>query len=152
MPNLVKGGKIAADDWQYADPEQMPEPADGYVLPVNVWPEHPTAGLVLECDAEIEAQYLTAPMIAIRFPAFSDGRGLSLAVLLRSRHQYTGELRAVGNIHPDIANYLHRCGFDSLLFDSDAHAQAALDQLDVHTGYYQSSIAEPLPAYRRLSR
>ena len=37
-------------------------------------------------------------LIAIAFPAFSDGRGFSHAALLRERLDYQGELRAVGDV------------------------------------------------------
>ena len=36
-------------------------------------------------------------VVAIRFPTFGDGRGHSLAVLLRERHGFKGELRAIGH-------------------------------------------------------
>ncbi|HZP09341.1 DUF934 domain-containing protein, partial [Methyloceanibacter sp.] len=51
--------------------------------------------------------------VAIRFPAFGDGRGISLAVLLRERHGFTGEIRAVGYLIPDLAQFLLRSGFDT---------------------------------------
>ena len=51
--------------------------------------------------------------IAIRFPAFGDGRGISLAVLLRERHGFKGEIRAVGYLIPDLAQFLLRSGFDT---------------------------------------
>lgn len=51
--------------------------------------------------------------IAIRFPTFGDGRGHSLAVLLRERHGFDGEIRAVGYLIPDLAPFLLRSGFDT---------------------------------------
>ena len=44
--------------------------------------------------------------IAIRFPVFNDGRGISLAVLLRERHGFKDEIRAVGHLIPDLAQFL----------------------------------------------
>ena len=55
----------------------------------------------LSCSARVLGTILpwlaTIPLIAIRFPVFTDGRGYSLARLLRGRHGYAGELRAVGD-------------------------------------------------------
>jgi phosphoadenosine phosphosulfate reductase len=51
--------------------------------------------------------------VAIRFPTFGDGRGHSLAVLLRERHGFKGEVRAVGYLIPDLAPFLLRSGFDT---------------------------------------
>ncbi|WP_262694260.1 DUF934 domain-containing protein [Kordiimonas aquimaris] len=52
--------------------------------------------------------------VAIDFPAFGDGRGFSLAVRLRKDYGFKGEIRAVGNIIPDQAQFLMRAGFDSV--------------------------------------
>lgn len=52
-------------------------------------------------------------MIAVSFPAFSDGRGFSQATLLRERLGYKGELRAVGQVLLDQMPHMLRTGFDS---------------------------------------
>ncbi len=52
-------------------------------------------------------------MIALEFPSFGDGRAYSYARLLRERHGYRGELRAVGNVLRDQALFMRRCGFDA---------------------------------------
>lgn len=63
--------------------------------------------------------------VAIRFPKFNDGRGYSLARLLRDRHGYRGELRAVGDVLVDQVEALFRVGFDTLEID-DAPTRARL--------------------------
>ena len=65
------------------------------------------------CGALAAAAGGNAGPIAIRFPAFGDGRGISLAVLLRERHGFKGEIRAVGYLIPDLAQFLLRSGFDT---------------------------------------
>ena len=57
--------------------------------------------------------------LAIRFPKFTDGRGCSLARLLRERHGWRGELRAIGEILWDQLEALCRCGFDTLEVDHE---------------------------------
>ncbi len=52
--------------------------------------------------------------IAIEFPAFTDGRGFSLAVRLRKDLGFTGEIRATGKTMPEQGLYLSRAGFDSV--------------------------------------
>ncbi|HMN70683.1 MAG TPA: DUF934 domain-containing protein [Rhodoblastus sp.] len=52
-------------------------------------------------------------LIAIVFPAFSDGRGFSLAKRLRQAG-YKGRLRAVGPLIPDQGPYAFACGFDEI--------------------------------------
>ncbi|MDX0870712.1 DUF934 domain-containing protein [Sinorhizobium medicae] len=52
-------------------------------------------------------------LVAVAFPAFSDGRSFSHASLLRSRLGYEGELRAVGDVLIDQIPLMLRCGVDS---------------------------------------
>jgi phosphoadenosine phosphosulfate reductase len=52
-------------------------------------------------------------LIALNFPKFSDGRPFSTARLLREKHGFTGELRAVGNVLSDLILPMRRVGFDS---------------------------------------
>jgi len=74
-------------------------------------------GLVLEpADTldDIVADLAAIGAIAIRFPKFGDGRGYSLARLLRDRHGYRGELRAIGDVLLDQVEAFLRVGFDTL--------------------------------------
>jgi phosphoadenosine phosphosulfate reductase len=90
--------------------------------------------------------------IAIRFPTFGDGRGYSLAVLLRERHGFKGEIRAVGYLIPDLAPFLLRSGFDTAeLADAGAAEtwKAALTRLR-HA--YQPGLRNPLPLRWDASR
>jgi phosphoadenosine phosphosulfate reductase len=52
-------------------------------------------------------------LVAVSFPAFTDGRGYSTAYILRHRFGYRGELRAVGNVLVDQRPFLRQCGFDA---------------------------------------
>ncbi len=52
-------------------------------------------------------------LIALTFPAFSDGRSYSAARLLRERLGYDGELRAIGDVLADQIPLMRRCGITS---------------------------------------
>lgn len=127
---------------------------DMRMLSADEWSSDSGAGLILEVDAEPEAEFALAPVIAINFPAFNDGRGLSLAVLLRSRYGFTGELRAIGDIHPELLYYLKRCGFDKFVLPTSRSQMSISSQsaLAPYSDYYQASVLEPKPAYRRIRR
>ena len=56
-------------------------------------------------------------LIALEFPAFKDGRAFSTARLLRERHGFDGELRAVGQVLRDQLVFMRRCGFDAFEID-----------------------------------
>src|SRR3546814_9221749 len=51
-------------------------------------------------------------LVEVNFPSFGDGRGYSVARILREAG-YTGELRAVGDVLVDQLFYMRRCGFAS---------------------------------------
>lgn len=53
------------------------------------------------------------PMVALRFDKFADGRAFSYAILLRERHGFAGELRAVGDVLIDEIPLMLRCGFSA---------------------------------------
>lgn len=131
------------------------------IVPLPEWTPGSGEGLLLEPSDEPSAAHISAPLIAINFPAFSDGRGLSLAVLLRTRFNYTGELRAVGDVHPDVIHYMKRCGFDTFQMPegralppaaNDPAGARADNTLAPHSDYYQASVLHPQPAYRRVRR
>jgi uncharacterized protein (DUF934 family) len=52
-------------------------------------------------------------LIALDFPAFTDGRAYSSARLLRERYGYRGELRAIGDVLAEQLAFMLRSGFDT---------------------------------------
>ncbi|HEX4740057.1 MAG TPA: DUF934 domain-containing protein [Caulobacteraceae bacterium] len=52
-------------------------------------------------------------IVALVFPKFRDGRPYSTAALLRERYGFQGEIRAVGEVLRDQADFMIRCGFDA---------------------------------------
>ena len=150
MPTLVRDLTIAEDEWRLVDEGPC---APGLIAPLDAWRENPDdAGVWLRSDTEIEEvaeEVLAAPVIAIEFPAFSDGRGLSMGALLRSRHGYSGELRAFGEVVPDLTEYMHRCGFNAFVLANQRDAEAAIASIGRMSDHYQASVREPAPPFRR---
>jgi uncharacterized protein (DUF934 family) len=66
-------------------------------------------------------------LIAVAFPAFSDGRAFSHASLVRDRLGYRGEVRAVGDVLIDQIPLMIRCGIDSFAV-TNATAIRRLDE------------------------
>ena len=89
--------------------------------------------------------------VEVNFPKFGDGRGYSIGRLLRERHGYRGELRAVGHITRDLLFYLESCGFDAFELRPGEDPQQALAGFDDFSEAYQASVARPLPLFRRRS-
>ncbi len=91
-------------------------------------------------------------LIAIRFPKYGDGRGYSIARLLRERYGYKGELRAIGVVARDHLQLMAQCGFDSFQLREGEDAQQALKGLDDFSEAYQASAAQPAQLFRRRGR
>lgn len=104
------------------------------------------AASLLEPDADgaaLTAAAGNAGPIAIRFPVVTDGRGFSLARLLRERHGFEGEVRAVGHLIPDHGQFLLRSGFDTAEIADPEQASTWKASLARIGHNYQ-------PAYRNL--
>lgn len=88
-------------------------------------------------------------LIAVEFPKFSDGRGYSLARLLRERHHFKGELRAVGDVLRDQLFFLHRVGFDAFVVREDRCPTDALQSFNDFSVTYQGDVHDKRPIYHR---
>jgi len=89
--------------------------------------------------------------VEVNFPKFGDGRGYSIARLLRERYGYKGELRAVGQVVRDHLYYMERCGFDAFLLRDGEDPVEALTGFGDFSESYQASVAQPVPLFRRRS-
>ena len=88
-------------------------------------------------------------LIAIEFPRFTDGRGYSVARMLRDRCGFTGELRAVGWVLRDNLAYLERCGFDAFELAPGKPLDSALQAFGELSSSYQATVDDKRPIYRR---
>jgi len=114
-------------------------------------------GLLISSDTDLAAilgkqgSLLQSPLfkttevtfIAIDFPSYTDGRGYSLAQLVKRIYGWRGELRAVGDVMIDTVFYMARCGFDSFLIKEGHDPQLALEALGTFTEQYQKSYKLP---------
>lgn len=129
--HLIADGELAAENaWCVSyDTEALPEHRPAFV-PVALWKanqEDTELAPLLPSDCELTAALAeeigSAPAIAIDFPAFTDGRGYTLARLLRERFGYQGEVRAVGDVLVDQLEYMRRCGFTAMALRDDQHPE-----------------------------
>lgn len=164
MRKIIVNGEIVTDHWTTVHPKDSGElevPAKGNVLvSLDTWQAEKDAllkhdgkiGLLLNGDAELEdfADDLEQfDLVAINFPKFADGRGYSLARLIRERAGYHGELRAVGDVLRDQLFYLHRCGFNAFVIREDRDVEDALNAFSDFTVTYQADVHEERPIYHR---
>ncbi|MGK0500932.1 MAG: hypothetical protein ACJAYG_002586 [Oceanicoccus sp.] len=162
MPNkLIKDGAVIIDDWQLisADTSDVAQlPSGPIIIPLSLWlvqrqqlAGRGQLGILLDSDQSpklITDQLHEFSLIAIDFPAFADGRGFSYGRELREKHQFSGELRAVGQFMRDQLSYLKRCGFNAYALEN-AELEPALASLQDFSNSYQASIDQPVPLFRR---
>jgi len=79
------------------------------------------------------------PLIGAHFPIFRDGRSFSTAALLRDRLQWTGEIRAIGDVLIDQLLQGARVGFDSFALRPDQNVDVALKQFNTFSVTTQNS-------------
>lgn len=166
MPEIILRDSVVNDDWQVLRPEAgqpVDVPAGRVIVPLGVWLERQPAlaersGSVAVWLAGSDDPQALAPtlsslsLIAVDFAKFTDGRGFSIAYLLRTRLDYRGELRAIGDVLPDQLFYMRRVGFDSFAVRPDKDIQQALRSLRPFSDSYQGSWNQAVPAYRRHNR
>jgi uncharacterized protein (DUF934 family) len=165
MAKLIRNRHVVADTWQLlklsADGALPAVPAEGDVIvPLKLWLERRDALAVrlgktgVWLDSKEGAESVAAdikrlPLIAVNFPAFTDGRGYTTARLLRERYGYTGELRAIGDVGRDHLLNMQRCGIDSFDLREGEDVEGALTAFDELPVAYQASVVEPQPMFRR---
>lgn len=148
MKRIIRNGKIVEDDWRRIDPENAPAFAPaagetGLIIPLArymAWreagqlPAEPCRiGVLLGPDDAPESvqPFLSQlALVAVHFPAFTDGRGYSLGRLIRMRYAFAGELRAVGDILRDQLYFLKQCGFNAFELRPDQPLDEAVSAFD----------------------
>lgn len=163
MQRIIKNGQLVDESWHLLPKDATLDGisnCDDLIVPLALWVEHSTAlkardgglGVCLDAGEEIEEiadQLDNFQVIALNFPAFTDGRHCSTAYLLRNRYSYKGEVRAIGDVLRDqLFSYL-RVGFDAFALREDKDPLDALKAFEEFSEVYQASTDQPLPLFRR---
>jgi len=124
MP-LLKGGKLTPDPWTLICDDDVIPGEGAVIVSLTRWREERERlilrggplGVRLTADqtpGELGEDLEFLDLVALEFPAFTDGRAYSNARRLRERYGFEGEVRAVGDVLRDQYRAMHRCGFDAL--------------------------------------
>ena len=162
MPKLIKNRAVIEDRWMLlrdaASLVDVPT-AGPAIVPLALWLAQRNAlrtrgevGVWLAPNANPDVlvdDLSILPLIAIDFPKFGDGRGYSIARLLRDRHGYRAELRAIGDVLRDQIYAMAECGFDAFSVRADRDPADALLGLRDFTGLYTATTRHPQPWFRR---
>ena len=163
MP-LLKNGKIIEDNWTFmSDADEIP--AEGpVVVSLERWSKDQDALTSRQDPVGVKLMAGQAPdliadrldalsLIALDFPAFTDGRAYSYARLLR-RYGFTGEIRAVGNVLRDQFLNMKRCGFDALEIKPGETEKVWEEEINKFSAPYQPAYddAQPIMSLREQRR
>jgi len=147
--NLFKDGVFVADPFGEWVEGTSPSDARYTHVPLPLFLEnreaflanpHPLGLLVSpgERIEDVRADLGRFASVAIKFPAFTDGRGYSTARLLAERFGYKGEIRAVGDVLQDQIPLMRRCGINAFVVTHEPTREALIEnRLPEVDLYYQ---------------
>jgi len=150
MPKLIRDGAIIEDDWLPV----ASEPAAGRIRTLQQWLQLvDKSGSAVQVEPGEGVEDLLQSLddivlVAVNFPALTDGRGFSYGRELRERG-FPGELRATGAFMRDQMTYLARVGFNAFQLADETDLPDALASLHDFSESYQASVDQPLPLFRR---
>lgn len=169
-PRLLRSGQVQFNEVLLFDTKDeincslgVPPDKKDWMMRIDSWLEKRElllnrnfpVGILIPSDTDLSAtlgnqikllQTNDIAFIAIDFPSYTDGRGYSLAQLIKNIYGWNGELRAVGDVMIDTVFYMARCGFDSFLIKEGHDPQLALQALGTFTEHYQKSYKLPSTA------
>ncbi|NVK37650.1 MAG: DUF934 domain-containing protein [Gammaproteobacteria bacterium] len=159
MQNLINSTSTLENNWEVISDYEAALPAGNILIDIEFWLAHKSElqnrtdiGVILKGDSDlvtIKDDLARFPVIAVNFPAFADGRGYSLARLLKERYSFEGEIRAIGDVLIDQLYFMKRCGFDTYLLKDGLDANKALNYFATFSDPYQLAYDLPTPLFRR---
>ena len=159
MQNLINLNSALENDWTFLEEGAEVAASGKIIVPLAVWLEN-TDALSQRGDIAVSLKGDDDPLllkdsigklnlITVNFPAFADGRGYSLARLLRERLNFEGDVRAEGDVLIDQLYYMKRCGFSSFLLKEGLSAEKALNYFATFSDPYQLANDLQTPLFRR---
>ncbi len=160
MQKIIRDRQIVDDNWVEVQAGE-PVPATGDVIvplamllsdPGTLLARDGRLGICINAGegiADLVPHLEKLPLVALNFPVFADGRGLSYARELRERHHYTGEIRAVGDVQRDQISDMHRCGINAFALKAGQSPDNALSAFTDFSTTYQADARDSRPVYRR---
>lgn len=149
MP-LLKDGKVVADVWTFVEDDAELSPGGCFTVSLGRFVADQDTLLARNEDVGVRLGPADDPellkpvldslnLIEVDFPKYTDGRGYSIANLLRRRLGYQGELRAVGEVLRDQLGFMLRAGFDQVVFDADDAEATYAAATAEFAGVYQAN-------------
>ena len=160
MPTIISNNEICESPFhKVEDDENIDLQGEYQLLPLRVYLANAGAlsnrqdtGVWLAAGEEVEALEGVLdrlPVVALDFPAFTDGRAYSSANILKRKLGYQGEIRAIGDVRRDQLEQMAQCGFNAFEMAPGQDVENSLPGLSGYTHNYQSTVARPEPLFRQ---
>ncbi len=147
---LIKNKALTQDEWAFVA-DDAPLNADYNIVSLDRWNQERDSlikqnnlGLRLESDVIIEdiiEDLSHFSLIELFIPVFTDGRAFTHSRLLRSRYNFSGDIRVNGDFMLDQIIYLNRVGISSFVLNDQDSAEKAIAVMDDFSAFYQESVA-----------
>lgn len=109
-----------------------------------------SVGVLVASSEQVEALAYDLPrlaVVALSFPGYRDGRGYTSARLLRERLGFKGQVRAVGEVLREQAEYMVRCGMDAFVPADGSTPEQWAAAVKRHRHVYQRAADDRPPAF-----
>lgn len=160
MPLLINHAVVAEDNWQLVDEDTLSQQLNSdIVVPFELFEANREQllaadgllGIQINGDQDlnlVQQNQDKLALVVVEFPAFTDGRGFSIARILR-RSGFEGQIRAIGDVTQDRLQHMQRCGFDAFVIAEDRYSEqmsASFEEVSVH---YQGCADDERPIFRQ---
>ncbi|MEM7562192.1 MAG: DUF934 domain-containing protein [Pseudomonadota bacterium] len=151
MTTVISPGGIVPERWTALADEELPGDAEHIIVSLHRLLQDTTLvasnqfkiGLDLEASMPLDDLAEVLPcldLIVLHFEGFADGRAYSQAKLLRERFQFSGEIRAQGEVLRDQLSFMQRCGFTQFEIGDEEEVEMALDAFADFSFTYQPEL------------
>lgn len=151
---IIRDRRISESQWRHLPEGALPaalgaEPVGPVSVALADWRRFKTELLARDAPIgvrlagadvvdEIVADLKHIALVALEFGSVTEGRGYSQARVLRERHGYFGEIRAIGDLSRDRLAFMERCGFNAFELRAECDLHDALQAFGEISLAYQA--------------
>lgn len=162
---IIRDRHISENQWRHVPEGSLADvlnaaPAGPISVAITDWRKYRIALLARDApvgvrlaggDAvdEIVPDLKRIALVALEFGSVTEGRGYTQARMLREKHDYFAEIRAIGNVSRDRLAFMERCGFNAFELPADCDLRDALKAFDEISLAYQT-VADSRPGIAAL--
>lgn len=146
----IRNREIVSDAWRIVGESGGALEGGFVLLPYSNWLDAiaeaklspKNIGAWLETSFDFSELVRLPDVLAIQFDQFTDGRGYSLAKIIRGRIGFKGDLFAIGDVTRDQLLDLEKCGFNCFVLREDQDIHDSLEAFEEFNFSYRDSFVQ----------